>query len=96
PKQKQPAPYTYTPPNYGAKAQYTKADPNKPVLGKDEIKFIQRVVGNFNFIARAIDGTMQTALSAIASEQAAPTKITMDKVKQFLDYVASHEDPVLT
>ncbi len=39
---------------------------------------------------------MQTALSAIASKQAAPTKSTMDKVKQFLDYVASHVDPVLT
>ena len=96
PKRKQPAPYTYTPPNYGAKAQYAKVDPNEPILGKDEIKFIQRVVGKFNFIGRAIDGTLQTALSAIASEQAAPTKNTMDKVKQFLDYVASHEEPVLT
>ena len=96
PKRKQPAPYSYTPPNYGAKAQYAKADPNEPVLGKDEIKFIQRVVGKFNFIGRAIDGTLLTALSAIASEQAAPTATTMGKVKQILDYVASHEDPVLT
>ena len=39
---------------------------------------------------------MLVALSAIASEQAAPTEKTMKKTKQFLDYVASHPDAVLT
>jgi hypothetical protein len=35
-------------------------------------------------------------LSAIASEQANPTEATMQKCKQFLDYVASQEEAVLT
>jgi hypothetical protein len=35
-------------------------------------------------------------LSAIASEQANPTEATMKKCKQFLDYVASQEEAVLT
>jgi hypothetical protein len=35
-------------------------------------------------------------LSAIASEQANPTEATMQKCKQFLDYVASQEEVVLT
>jgi hypothetical protein len=39
---------------------------------------------------------MLGALSAIASEQAAPTQTTMRKVDQFLDYVASQEEAVLT
>ena len=39
---------------------------------------------------------MLVALSAIASEQAAPTKQTMVKTKKFLDYVASHPDAILT
>ena len=48
------------------------------------------------YYARAIDSTMLTALSAIASEQANPTENTMKKVKQFLDYAASQEDAVVT
>ena len=96
PKRKQDSPYPWSPPKYGAKQQYAKQDSNEPILGKDEIKYIQRVVGKFNFFARAIDGTMQPALSALASEQAAPTASTMKKVKQFLDYALSQEEAVLT
>ena len=39
---------------------------------------------------------MLVALSAIASEQASPTKSTMNKVDQFLDYAASQEQALLT
>ena len=39
---------------------------------------------------------MLVALSAIASEEASPTKATMKKVDQFLDYAASQEQAVLT
>ena len=40
--------------------------------------------------------TMLVALSDITSEQASPTKSTIEKVHQFLDYVASQEQAVLT
>ena len=39
---------------------------------------------------------MLVDLSAIASEQASPTKSTMKKLDQFLDYAASQEQAVLT
>ena len=39
---------------------------------------------------------MLVALSDIAYEQASPTKSKMEKVDQFLDYVASQEHAVLT
>ena len=39
---------------------------------------------------------MMVVSSAIASKQAAPTQETMEKVKLFLDYVATHPDAVLT
>ena len=39
---------------------------------------------------------MLVALSAIASEQASPTRAKMKKVDQFLDYVASQKQAVLT
>jgi hypothetical protein len=39
---------------------------------------------------------MLTALSAIASAQAKPTEDTMTCCKQFLDYVATHQDAIIT
>ena len=39
--------------------------------------------------------TILTALNAIASEQAAPTERTMERVHQFLDYMATHPDAVI-
>jgi hypothetical protein len=39
---------------------------------------------------------MLTPLSALASKQAAPTEATMEKCLQFLDYVVSQEDAILT
>ena len=49
----------------------------------------------FLYYAQAVDSTMLTALSALASEQSDPTEETMKKCKQFLDYVASQEDAVV-
>jgi hypothetical protein len=39
---------------------------------------------------------MLTRLSTLASEQSAPTEATMDKCLQFLDYMASQEEAILT
>ena len=39
---------------------------------------------------------MLTALSSVASNQAEPTEETMDNIKLFLDYAASHQDAILT
>jgi hypothetical protein len=39
---------------------------------------------------------MLTPLSALAYKQAIPTEATMEKCLQFLDYVASQEDAILT
>ncbi len=39
---------------------------------------------------------MLTPLSALASEQAAPTEKTMQECLQFLDYAASQEDAIIT
>ncbi len=47
-------------------------------------------------MARAVDGTMLTPLSALASEQASPTELIMEKCLQFLDYAATQDDAILT
>ncbi len=53
------------------------------------------MIGTFLYYGRAVDSTMLTALSAIASAQAKPTEETMTRCKQFLDYTATHQDAIL-
>jgi hypothetical protein len=96
PQTAQSSPYPHTRPNYGAKVQYSPNADTSPPLDKQDAKFIQAVTGTFLYYARAVDPTLLTSLSAIAATQSKPTKNTMKNVRQFLDYVASQEDAVIT
>jgi hypothetical protein len=96
PKQLQHQPHKHTVPTYGATIQYAKDDDATSLLLKEEKKYIQQVLGTFLYYGRAVDSTMLMALSFIASTQAEPTKETMENIKLFLDYVASHQDANLT
>jgi len=81
---------------YGAKVQHPTAPDDSVSIDKLGKKFIQEVTGVFLYLARAVDSTMLTPLSALASEQAAPTEKMMQKCLQFLDYVASQEEAIVT
>ena len=96
PKRPQNSPYPFTPPKYGAKVQYAEGEDNSLLLDKEGKKMVQQVSGKFLWYSRAIDSTMLTALSTIASQQGEPTEETMNKVRWFLDYCASQEDAVIT
>ena len=96
PTKSQHQPYPHVAINYGTKIQYAAPPDESPLLSAADKTFIQQVTGVFLYYARAVDGTMLPALSAIASEQAEPTKNTMKKCKQFLDYAATQEEAVLT
>ena len=86
----------HTPIIYGAQQQFAKEEDKSEALDKEGKLFVQQVLGTFLYYARAVDSTMLVALSAIASEQAAPTRGTMKKVHQFLDYAASQDKAILT
>ena len=92
--QNQPHPHVHK--TYGAKVQHAMAPDNTVRLDKLGKKFIQEVTGVFLFLARAVDSTMLTPLSALASKQAAPTENTMQNCLQFLDYTASQEEAIVT
>ena len=57
---------------------------------------VQKMVLVQNGTGLNISSPLLTPLSAIASQQGAPTENTMKRTKQFLDFVASQEDAVLT
>ena len=81
---------------YGVKVQMATPLDESKGLSKDDKKYVQQVLGTFLYYGQAVDGTMLTALSANASSQAKPMRLTMHKIKLFLDYVATNPDTVLT
>jgi len=93
---KQNQPFPHTPIKYGAKKQYAKEPKQSPPLDARNKKFIQKVCGKLLFLARAVDSTLLTPISAIAAQCAEPTEETMKQTKQLLDYIASQEEAVIT
>jgi hypothetical protein len=88
--------YPHVKPVYGASKQYAVAIDTYPPLSKKNKKHVQEVVGMFLYYAQCVDSTMLTVLGSIATQQANPTKDTMIKVKQFLDYAFTHPDAIVT
>ena len=96
PTKPQHQPHPHIPPNYGATTQYATNEDPTPLVGTEQKKFIQQVSGTFMYLARAVDPTILTALTAIASQQSAPTERTLERTRQLLDYLASQEEAIIT
>ncbi len=96
PSKLQHQPYPHVKPNYGVKAQYTEDTDTSELLPKEDKKFIQELIGTFLYYAQFVSSTMLAALGSIATKQASPTKNTMKKVQQFLDYASTHPDAIVT
>ena len=64
-------------------------------LTPQAIKHLQKIVGTFLFYSRAIDPTMLTALSIIATEQTQGTQTTKEKTEHFLTYAATHPNTTI-
>jgi hypothetical protein len=96
PKHQQHQPHKHTILTNGATIQYAKLGDKSRPLAKDEKKYIQQVIGTFLYYGQAVDPTMLTSLSAIASTQAKPTKERMIKMHDFHNYAATHQDAIIT
>ena len=81
---------------YGREAQLMEDPVLSPPLGKEGKKLIQQITGKFLYLARGVDSTLLTPLSAIAAQQSEPSEHTMQQAEQLLDYIASQEDAVIT
>eukprot|EP00804_Cyclotella_cryptica_P027931 CCRYP_003827-RA/>CCRYP_003827-RA protein AED:0.22 eAED:0.22 QI:0/0/0/1/1/1/3/0/649 len=89
-------PYPHTPRTYGAKQQYAEDPDLSTPLNKKDTTFVQEVIGVFLYYARAVDCTMLTALSSLATQQANPTQNTLQLIHHFLDYAMTHQNAVVT
>ena len=64
-------------------------------LSPQAIKQLQQIVGTFLFYSKAVDPTMLTSLSIIATEQTQGTQTTKDKAEHFLTYTATHPNATI-
>jgi hypothetical protein len=92
----QHAPYQSAPIKYGAKKQYATQESMVTLLDNKAKQFIQQVCGKFLFLGRVVDSTLLCPISVIASQSSKPTEDTMQQTLQFLDYLATQEDSVLS
>jgi hypothetical protein len=90
PDRPQHAPYPAHTPQYGATFQLTPAVLDSPSLTPQGRKQIQQVIGALLYYGRAIDGTIMTAISSLASQQATATEDTEAKLTQLLNYCSTH------
>ena len=88
----QHCPFQPTPRKYGRDAQAPLPPDTSERLDLSGTRRVQQVVGALLFYARADDNTLLPGLSAIASEQAQASQLTMDRCRQILDYCASNPD----
>ena len=92
PKSPQHCPWSPQPIHYGSKTQEPIPPDKSPQLDKDGVKLIQQVVGSFLYYCRATDTTIPEALSELSQQQTKATKNTLQRCRQFLDYMATHPD----
>ena len=64
-------------------------------LTPQAIKHLQQIVDTFLFYSRAINPTMLTALSIIATEQTQGTQTTKEKADHFLTYAVIHPNATI-
>jgi hypothetical protein len=92
PSKPQNCPFQPNPRKYGKDAQDPLTFNNSEFLDLNGIRKVQQVVGDLLFYARAVDNTLLPGLSAIASEQAQATELTLQRCQQLLDYCATNPD----
>jgi hypothetical protein len=97
PKPKTPhhCPWEPSPKKFGKQAQDLPPPDVSPPLNGKQKKLIQKIVGNFLYYCRATEPTILHALSKLAAQQATVTEQTMQRCRQFLDYMSMHLDAMI-
>jgi hypothetical protein len=90
PHRPQHAPYPARTPQYGSKVQLTPEVVDSPTIDPKRKQRIQHVVGALHYYAQAVDPTIMTVISSLASQQSMATEETEAKITHLLDCCATH------
>jgi len=89
-------PMPYSSPAYGKTGPQLITHDLSPPASQEERQYLQRCVGTLLYPARWVDPMILTALSRLATHQAAPTRRTMQDLDHLLQYVAWRPFPSQT
>jgi hypothetical protein len=88
-------PHRHNPPQFRVKTQLTEPIDHSKPLSKSEVLCLQQITGKFLYYSRAVDPTMNVALSALASQQTKGTKQTEQDATKFLNYCSTHPNATI-
>jgi Reverse transcriptase (RNA-dependent DNA polymerase) len=88
-------PHRHNPPQFGVKTQLTEPIDKSAPLSKQEILRLQQITGKFLYYSRAVDPTMNVALSTLASQQTRGTQQTKQDATKFLNYCATNPNATI-
>jgi hypothetical protein len=91
----QPSPILYSPPVYGAKAQLTAPVDDSTTLSSADALEVQQIVGCGMWYARMTDSPTLTAVSILATEQAARRSSILPKVDRYLGHLMQQPSNVI-
>ena len=76
----------------GPKTQWASNERDKPILPPEDLKYIQKVVGNFLYNEISVDTTIILALGTFTVEHSKGTEDTKQSLDHLLDYCATKLD----
>ena len=95
PAQPELSPHPWERPNYGNKTQLTPVLDTSALLSSTDKLRLQEVLGTLLYYARALDVTILTAISELATEMATGTVKTMEKLTQLLNYLSTNPEAII-
>ncbi len=94
PPQKQNSPHPHIVSNYGAEAQYIEVE-QEPLSLERKKQNTSKQLREPSYYRQAVDSTIPTLLSSLATKQAKLTAKTMATIKQLLNYCAMQGEAIL-
>ena len=88
-------PHQWQKPTYGARVHWAPSPDDSPALDLSDTKRVQQVLGVLLYYGRAVDSTLLTAITEIATQQAHATERTLKAIVQLLNYCATHPNAIL-
>ena len=92
PKQHFKGPSKAVQPQYRATIQYIEDD-TSPAVCPVQIKYIQKFIGKFLFMTRALDNNLLHGLNKLARKAATATEDTLVTTKYLHNYIATNRRP---
>ena len=94
-RRQQNSPYPHAQPTFGAKVQYKTPADDSPILPDEHLKYIQQVVGFFQYCCIAINNIILVVLGDISAKQSVSTANTTARADHLLDYIASNPNATI-